>query len=463
MRTTVTLAILLALAVPVTARPAVRHRAVAARPTSRTLPDTADIRALRSAYQFAFPIYAMMRTRGATVTRTAAYGIDGINRLFPRTALADASSRDVTTPNNDTLYASAWLDLSGGPVRFDMPPMGRRYHSAALMNLFTDNVAIVGTRSGDGSGRYLIVGPGWHGEAPDGVKLLRSDTNDAWLLARVLVDGPSDLAAASAAVGTLKLDASLAHATPTKAVPTPEPDAATLLDVVNEALGRTPLPPEVAARIAAMAPQGIRPGASGVFAQLSPAAQKLWTTALPLLRNELKAGIAGVGTVIDGWNYPGPGIGNFGADDAGRARVALGGLAALPREEAVYLTASTDQAGAPLNGGKAYIAHIPGHLPVGAFWSLTMYQVEADGRLFFVDNPLGRFALGSRSDTMHAERDGSLDIFIQTSQPSGERVVNWLPAPKGALRLVFRAYLPKDGLRDSTLHLPPVTVSEVVP
>ena len=464
-------ALVLALAMPVLAKPPVRHRAIAAKPgpgpraatTIAALPDTAEIQQLRRAFEFAFPVYEMMRTRAVTVARAKRAGIDGINKLFPRVTLADAASRDVTTPNNDTLYASAWLDLAGGPVLLDTPPLPGRYHSAALMNLFTDNVAIVGTRSGGDGGRYLIAGPAWQGEAPAGAKLLRSDTNDAWLLIRVLVNGPADLEAAAAATARFGLDASGAKPAPTTVTPTPDPDAPTLLAVVNEALGRGPLPAAVAERSASFAAQGIRPGVADTWAQLPPATKQLWKASLPALRAELKGGIGAVGSIVDGWTYPGPGIGSFGADDAGRARVALGGLAALPRQEALYLTASVDAAGMPLGGGKAFIAHLPARLPVGGFWSLTMYQVEKDGRLFLVDNPLKRFSLGSNTKSLRAERDGSFDIFIQATKPSGERVVNWLPAPKGQFRLVFRAYLPRVELLDGSVRLPPVTVSELIP
>ena len=69
--------------------------------------------------------------------------------------------------------------------------------------------------------------------------------------------------------------------------------------------------------------------------------------------------------------------------------------------------------------------------------------------------------MGTRS--LHYERDGSLDIFVQSGKPSGERVVNWLPAPKGAFRLVWRAYLPKVELLDGSFRLPPVAATEPVP
>jgi hypothetical protein len=419
---------------------------------------------LRAAYLFALPVYEMMRTRHLQVSKTEALGGPGVNHLYARTVLADAATRDVTTPNNDTLYSSAWLDLAGGPVILDAPALPDRYHSVALMDLFTNNVAILGTRSGGRGGRYLIAGPGWSGPTPPGLTVLRSPTNDAWLLVRVLVSGPDDLPAATGLIRgfSLEVPAENAKPVPTTAVPTAVPDAATFLAVVDEALSRSPLPPATRAR-PELAVLGMA-GARFDPAAIPPATLAAWTTALAGLHAEVKGSLADVGTVVDGWRYPGPAIGRFGdSDDLARARVALGGLGALPRTEAVYLTATTDATGAPLTGTKAYTAHIPGHLPVGAFWSLTMYRQEADGRLFFVDTPSKRYSVGDRSDDLHPERDGGYDIFVQPLAPSGERVVNWLPSPKGRFVLIFRAYRPGDALLDGSVRLPPVTATEVIP
>ncbi|WP_185965185.1 DUF1254 domain-containing protein [Glacieibacterium frigidum] len=449
------------IAAPVAAAPAkkpVKPRPAAARvvkPAVETpAPDTPEVQALRRAFHYAFPVYEMMRTRAGVVTRAQAAGASGVNMIFARKRLADATTRDVTTPNNDTLYATAWLDLANGPVTLTVPDLAGRYNSAALMNLFTDNVAILDSRTG-GGGTYTIAGPGFAGKAPEGTTLVKLDTNDAWLLVRVYVNGAADLDAAGAAIDRYTLSGGGA-AVPMVAVPTATPDAPTLLAVVNEALGRSGIAPR-------HADLGIRPGVSDAWAELPPETRKLWTDTLPALRRELKGGFAQVGTVVDGWSYPGPGIGNFSDDDAGRAAVALGGLAALPRQEAVYLSASADKDGAPLTGAKAYTVKIPPRPPVGAFWSLTLYKVEPDGRLFFIDNPLSRFSIGSGSRSIHYERDGSLDIFVQQTRPSGERVVNWLPAPPGPFRLVWRAYLPKAELLDGSFRLPPVVATEVVP
>ena len=426
------------------------------------LPDTPEIAELRRAFDFAFPIYEVMRTRDAVLAKARGFGLpNAVNMLFPRKALADDTSRDVTTPNNDTLYATGFLDLAGGPVLLTIPALPGRYHSAALISLTTDNAAILGTRTGGNGGQFLIAGPGWTGTPPAGAELVRSPTNDAWLLVRVLVNGADDLAAASSAVAgfTLAPAAGNADAIPTTTAAPMTPDARTFLAVVNEALARSAANGALAAKAQGFAALGI----GSAWETLSPDTQALWTRYLASLRGELKGGLASSGDVVDGWSYPGAAIGDFGDNDRLRALVALGGLAALPRIEAMYLSARTDRDGAALTGAKAYRVRIPGRMPIGGFWSLSLYQVEPDGRLFFVPNDLKRFAVGDRSKHLRSERDGSFEVFVQAAKPGGERVVNWLPAPKGAFALVFRAYLPRAEFLDGSFRLPPVVADAVIP
>ncbi len=412
--------------------------------------ETADVALARDAFRFGFPIYEMARTRAAAITRQP------INVLVHRRTLANDTSREVTTPNNDTLYSSAWLDLSNGPVILTMPALPDRYHSAALMDLFTDNFAILGTRANLGKGgRFVIAGPGWTGAKPDGAALVRSPTNDVWLLIRTVVDGPADLERARAAQEGYGLQAtSPAQLVKLTAIPT-APDAATFFDVVGAMLARAPVPPQHRVRLNRLAATGLKSGAT--WASLSPSQQAVWQANFPAFVAELRGGLSLAGTIHDGWSYPAANTGNFGQDDRTRSLIALGGLAALPPVEAMYLTARTDGAGQPLDGTHSYRLHIPaGGVPVGAFWSLTMYQVENDGRLFFTPNPQHRFGIGDRTPGLVTNTDGSIDIGIGNVRPAGIAEPNWLPAPAGPFRTVLRAYLPKAPLLTGKWHLPPI-------
>lgn len=412
--------------------------------------ETADVALARDAFRFGFPIYEMARTR------SAATALLPTNVLGHRRALSDATSRWVTTPNNDTLYSSAWLDLSRGPVILTVPALPSRYHSAAMMDLFTDNFAILGTRANGGKGgRFALVGPDWTGAKPNDATLVRARTNDVWLLIRTLVDGPDDLNAARIAQDGFKLE-SLSRSTgaPTL-VASGSPDAATFINIVGEMLARAPVPPLHRVRLARLSPTGLTAGAT--WAGLTPSQQAVWQANFGAFVAELRSGLVAAGETHAGWSYGKPNVGDFGQDDKLRALVALGGLAALPPVEAMYMTGKSDATGQPLDGSKTYRLRIPpGGLPLRGFWSLSMYQVEADGRLFFVDNPLHRFAIGDRTPGVLKNKDGSLDILISRTAPTGDAAANWLPAPPGQFRVVMRAYLPDAALLKGKWRLPPI-------
>ena len=317
--------------------------------------------------------------------------------------------------------------------------------------------AVLGTRTvGAGGGRYAIVGPGWRGDLPAGVEKVQSQSHDAWLLVRVVVNGQEDLAAAADALTRYTLSATGASRPLDLAVPA-RPDGKAFLTAVNAAIDRAG-DPLLVDRARAFADEGI----GQPWDSLSPALQRRWNDSLPALIEELKGGLTN-NEAVDGWVYPPFNMALYGEDDDLRSVIALGGLAALPRVEAVYVSAARDGEGRVLTGEKSWRVKIPAGLPVGGFWSLTMYQKEADGRLFFVPNELDRFAVGDRSRHLVRYPDGSFEIFVQHAKPSGERVVNWLPAPKGPFVLIFRAYLPGAGLLDGSVRLPPVTEGEMIP
>jgi len=416
----------------------------------------ADQRALvREAFLFAFPIYEFARTRQPMVGLADRPGRLPANRLGHRRELADPSNRGVTTPNNDTLYSAGFLDLGPGPVELTLPALPDRYHSIALLDIYSDNFAILGTRDGGGrGGRYLLAGPGWKGAVPAGSKLVRATSNDVAAVVRVLVDGPDDLAAARGAQDGFRLSADR-PARPLAVAAPNAPDPAAFLGAVNELLGRGPVPPEHAARLKRFARVGLVPGRVAAWDGLTPALRQAWSDALAKVPAELRDGLAAAGTRRNGWTYPRAGIGRFGTDDFYRSQIALTGFWALPPEEAMYLTAAAAADGSALDGRRVYRLRIPAGVPVDAFWSLSMYEVDPDGRLFFTPNRLARYAIGDRTPGLARNADGSVDVLMAAEPPAGS-TANWLPAPAGPFRVTFRAYLPRPDLAEGRFVLPPI-------
>ena len=200
-------------------------------------------------------------------------------------------------------------------------------------------------------------------------------------------------------------------------------------------------------------PLGVAPGELA-----TPQASVQWTAALPDLNASVKGGISSGARRVQGWQYPDDAVGVYGSNYRLRAAVALGGLGALPTAEAVYLSALADAEGRPLDGQASYRVKIgAGGIPAQSFWSLSMYQIEPDGRLFFVDNPAARYAVGDRTPGIVKSADGAMDIVVQHGEPAiaADRA-NWLPAPAGPFRLMLRAYLPSDALRQGEAPLPRV-------
>jgi len=122
------------------------------------------------------------------------------------------------------------------------------------------------------------------------------------------------------------------------------------------------------------------------------------------------------------------------------------------------VSCTTDSGGRPLSGAHRYELTFPvdGLPPAGVFWSLAMYEVTADGRAFFTDNPIGRYAIGDRTQGLKKAPDGSLTLYLQRDRPDDDRAANWLPAPAGPMRLVLRAYEPEPSLIDGTYRVPGV-------
>jgi hypothetical protein len=408
-----------------------------------------------AAYYYAYPIYEFARTAWVASAPNAQRPAHRYNVITHRRGLTDHTGRNVTTPNNDTIYSSARLDLTNGPLLAEFPTLHDRYFSIAFMNAYTDNFAYVGTRATHGEGgRALIVGPTWQGETPTGARLIRSQTDDVWLLARILVEGPSDLAAANAAQDGIRF-IEVPEATLLPVAPTNSEDLANLIAVTNAMLARGPLTDPVGRRAANFADTGLRPGAADAWTTMSQAQRDHWTIAAARAQQVMRGGFTLRGETVNGWHYPPPGAGAPGDADDVRAAIALSGLAALEAVEATYTRADDDNHGEPLNGANRYTLTIPPNVPAGAFWSLSMYQLEPDGRLFFTENPIQRFAIGDRTPGLAPNVDGSITIALQREAPAS--TANWLPTPAGPFVVTFRFYLPEPPILNGTWRLAPVT------
>lgn len=104
--------------------------------------------------------------------------------------------RTIQTPNSDTPYSQIGTDLRAEPLVISVPAIEKdRYYSLQFIDLYTHNYAYVGSRTtGNEAGNFLLAGPNWNGEKPNGVKeVIRCETQLGWVLFRTQLFSPDDI------------------------------------------------------------------------------------------------------------------------------------------------------------------------------------------------------------------------------------------------------------------------------
>jgi hypothetical protein len=408
------------------------------------------------AYTYGFPLVLMDVTRLVHTTHTKPDDGKGPDRFMHSRRFPDHTFTAVVSPNADTLYSNAWLDLSRGPIVLGVPETGKRYYLMQLLDAWTNTFACPGTRTtGNGKGEFAVVGPDWKGTLPEGVKEIRSPTNMVWLIGRTQTNGPGDYEAVHAVQERYRLtplsargkkyspaEAPVRSDVDAKTPPVRQVfamDAATFFARLNSLMKDNPPAAADAPALARFAAVGVAPGKAFDLAALDPAAAAGLRRAPRVAQERLAAATRLLqGRGANGWDVA-KNFGTYGTKYPARAVVAFFALGANLPEDALYPRTRTDADGKVLSGGNRYVIHFPkGQLPpVHAFWSVTLY----DPGQAFVDNPIGRYAIGDR-DRLKFGADGSLTLYVQRESPGGDRESNWLPAPAGEFNLIMRLYWP---------------------
>src|SRR5579872_2189771 len=153
------------------------------------------------AYVYGYPLVTMEMTRRVMTNVASAVGTHApMGQMIKARSYPDASFRDVTAPNADTLYTTAWIDVGKEPWVLSIPDMNGRYFLFPMLDGWTNVFQVPGSRTtGTGAQTYAITGPGWTGTLPSGVKQYKSPTSMVWILGRIYCTGtPEDYAAVHA-------------------------------------------------------------------------------------------------------------------------------------------------------------------------------------------------------------------------------------------------------------------------
>ena len=402
-----------------------------------------------AAFTFGIPLIEMAKVRGPSFAAGQRPGV-----LAGRRQLVVPAQRSVTMPNNDTVYASVFVDLRKGPAIFTLPRDPGRYASLQVMDFYSNNIAVVSPRTPLGASESLrVVGPGAVAARGDVV----SSTPWIWALARVMVDGPDDIAAALSVRDGYRLEAPTeAEAAPV--TPSRSDDVFAQLASLHGLLAENPPPVQDAAILPALEAVGLIGGDAFEPGRFDVTARALIAAGVERAKARARDAISS-GQLLDGWFYSDPKTGVFGQDYRLRAAVATFGLAALPIQEATYFRAAGPDGGAGFDGDGPWVLRFAADAlpPVDAFWSATLYEPTPSGQYFLVENQIGRYAIGDRTPGLVYGRDGSLEIWIARTAPGPGRMANWLPAPAtGAFTVILRAYLPKPAIVEGRYRAPAI-------
>lgn len=413
--------------------------------------------AKQEAYTIAYNayLYGFSRVKGMLLEQKATHpsyaDFAPINRFHISKELAKPGFTDFT-PNCDTFYGLAWLDVSQGPILFTLPEIPKKYYTIQATDAGLNTFNYIGSRMNSKSGQYAYCKYDWTGDLPEGVMRINCPTNQVFLQARNLVvpGDESDLKSTYALMSAYTLEpinkqAQYRSISADSEIVNPlntNPDLQNLnfYTLLNKALTLNPPLEKEKNLVAQFAILNIGPNMTFDVNKLSSSQKKGMEdgrmAAFRKLFDELKFG----GEKIGGFNFR-YNMGNYDANYPLCAAVAFYGYGANTAEEAMYVTAMDDSNGKGLNGKNKYIVHfskdqIP---PVNAFWSLTMYN-RPDNQL--VENEINRYNIGGLTPGLQINTDGSIEIEISHERPSN--ISNWLPAPQGDFWLILRLYDPKE-------------------
>jgi hypothetical protein len=431
------------------------------------------------AYIYGYPLVTMEMTRRVMTNVAKPEGTRAPMGQFVRMRqYPTAEFRDVTAPNADTLYTTAWLDVGKEPWVLSLPDADDRYYLFPMLDGWTDVFQVPGKRTtGTGPQKYAITGPGWTGTLPEGVTEYKSPTNIVWILGRIYCTGtPEDYAAVHKlqdGISVVPLGALGKPYTPPGGTVDPSIDMKTPVREQVHALDANAYfnllaklmkdnPPTAADQpmVDKLAKLGIVAGQPFDGSKLGPLAKEAFKK-VPKIAQEkimlhLKEGIVtGDMKFEHGWAFTTK-AGVYGTAYLQRALVTAIGLGANRPQDAIYPTSESPGLTGSYTGEKKYVMHFPkgGLPPVNGFWSLTMYDKD----YFFVKNPINRQSISARQD-LKENADGSVDLYIQHESPGADKESNWLPAPKDKFILMMRLYWPKaeaPSIIDGSWKIPPV-------
>ncbi|WP_339436358.1 MULTISPECIES: DUF1254 domain-containing protein [unclassified Pseudomonas] len=427
----------------------------------------------KEAYLYGYPVVEMYKTLYTqAVDQGGANFKAPINRLGHSAQVLSPKHTTQANATPDTPYSFVWMDLRREPMVLTLPGIeDDRYYSVQLIDLYSQNIAYLGTRStGNHGGHYMVAGPDWKGQQPVDVdRVIYSESNLVYALYRTQLFDEKDLNKVKQIQNGYKvqpLSGYVKQAAPAKVakIEWPKPTAAMtdspqLFRYLNFMLAYAKPQDSEKDLLARFATIGIAPGAPFKVSQLSAEQRKALQQGIADGKAEFAAFKKDKLDTLQVTSGELHGSrdrlkNNYLYRYAGAMQRLFGNSA----EEVSYMTYSVDSEGKPANGARhSYTVHFAKDQlpPADAFWSLTMYEAK-NGQL--VPNHKKRHLINSRMlPNLKRDADGGVTLALQHHEPPKAEQSNWLPAPPAPFYAVLRIYLPKPEAVNGQWKLPPLT------
>jgi hypothetical protein len=424
-------------------------------------PSVAETKAIaEEGYIYGLPIvmnYAVMYAY--SVDHTSPEFKAPFNKIKNEARVFTDKDTAIVTPNSDTPYSFLWLDLRAEPMVISVPAVEKsRYYAVQLEDGNTFNYGYIGSRTtGNEPGDYLLVGPGWKGQMPPGIKKVFHSTTQFSLAGfRTQLFNAEDMPNAvkvQSGYNPQPLSSYLKQPAPPAApkVDFPKIDKETaktnffgFLDFLLQFAPPGPEETEIRAKLARI---GVGAGKTFDLKDLSAEHKTALLLGMKAGDGRVNELVANIGKRVNGWDVYSA-FGDrafFNGDWLLRSAGAKIGIYGNSASEAVYPKTRIAADGQLIDTSKGNytLTFAKGGLPpVNAFWSVTMYDATSQ---LLIKNPINRFLINSPMlPSMKKNADDSLTLYIQKNSPGQAKESNWLPAPNGPAYLIMRLYSPKD-------------------
>lgn len=420
-----------------------------------------EIELLAKAYQWGWPLVYLQNVKNS-MGLLSAPGVSGgapvapVNRLSMLTEPLDPSFKSVPCPNRDVLYGFALLDLEKDEVVLQVPEAKSHVWMFQLGDHRTDSFGELGSIYDSKPGLYLVVGPDWNGEKPDGfIDVFRSPTKLAYIIPRYFVN-QNNLREVQSIVKEIAVY--------------PWENFGGRWKIQNwdrkkwyPAVGES-----TRERCKQVNPATFFESLRDVLEQVPPLQgeeafyQQLKLTLEHAFNDEEKRSLLGqlgdqfeqelisphfdfrnVGSQLPyGWTTVNNAA-NFGTDYISRMAVARSNIFVNRPREAKYFYLEVDKYGTRLDGNQQYeIVLNRNQIPRNnGFWSLTVY----DENHHLVENGSQCSSYASTDQESIQSESQGIRIILSNEKPKDEGV-NWIPTPKGFFTLYLRVYSPADSI-----------------